>query len=101
MSFSSSAFSFYLEADGHTLAATCEKADGNEETSYLDLNTCLGNKDGSFEWGGTEFSFSASNITLDGTELSADLLNENDELVRDTVNLDDYIANEDGVLKYV
>ncbi|KAH6871768.1 Cyanovirin-N [Thelonectria olida] len=63
MSFHLSAEDITLE-DGHILRARLADVDGNWQDAQLDLDYYIGNIDGSFEWGGQNFSHSASNISF-------------------------------------
>jgi hypothetical protein len=62
---------------------------------------------GHFEWGGTNFSKSARNITCstEGPDrkpiLRSELRNSSGEYVQDKIDLTDHIANVEGELQYV
>lgn len=68
--------------DGHVLTTTATSADGTTSlTSSLDLDTVIGNVNGTFSWGGTNFSQGAQNIQIiDGFQLEADLPDSNGNL---------------------
>ncbi|QRV93562.1 cyanovirin-N [Ceratobasidium sp. AG-Ba] len=100
MSFSRTSKHIQLH-DGKTLSADCEVAGGSFLPSRLDLDTCLGNIDGHFRWGGKQFSQSARNVKLQAAELKGDLHSaDGKEWKHATVNLDLHIANIDGQLVY-
>lgn len=52
MSFHESAQNVTVE-DGHVLRAELANVEGENVEAELDLNTCIGNNNGSFEWGGS------------------------------------------------
>jgi hypothetical protein len=105
MSFSATSTKIKLKKDGHTLSAICKTRSGGSVKSKLNLNTCLGNNDGRFTWGGENFSLSAWKVKLhdsdDGLKLKAHLqrVDPNDH-IHDSVNLDERITNDDGTLVY-
>ena len=55
------------------MAADCKQPDGTYATSYIDLDSHLGNDHGRFKRGGHEFSKTSRNIKLVGTTLQAEL----------------------------
>ncbi|MCJ1476100.1 hypothetical protein MMC13_004765 [Lambiella insularis] len=71
-----------LLTDGHLLTTTATSPDGATSlTSSLDLDTVVGNVNGAFSWGGTNFSHGAQNIAVsDGFQLEADLPDSNGAL---------------------
>jgi hypothetical protein len=70
-----------LSSDGHTLSTTVTAPDGTKLTSSLDLDSVIGNVNGVFSWGGTNFSQGAQNIQMvDGYQLEADLPDNNGDL---------------------
>ncbi|KAL1835988.1 hypothetical protein VTJ49DRAFT_5736 [Mycothermus thermophilus] len=88
--------------DDHILRATLINADGEEVEAELDLNTVIGNNDGSFEWGGENFSESAEDISfsIEGADsvpiLRANLRNIEGELIGADINLSERIGNNNG-----
>ncbi|KAH7101897.1 hypothetical protein BKA62DRAFT_159255 [Auriculariales sp. MPI-PUGE-AT-0066] len=50
MSFTATSTDIKLAADGHTLIASCKRDDGSYATSSIDLDTCLVNVKGQFQW---------------------------------------------------
>ncbi|QRV78806.1 CVNH domain protein [Ceratobasidium sp. AG-Ba] len=101
MSFSKSSRNIQLQGNS-VLSAQCERADGQSfAPSTLDLNTCLGNIDGSFKWGEKDYSLTARDVSLDGTNLSAKLQRADGVSERHaTVDLDERIENHDGNLRF-
>lgn len=97
MSFSESSRNIHLI--GSILAAECCTAQGNWVESQINLDTCLGNINGSFEWGQENYSLSAENVELEDSILSAGLATEEGGGFTDSkVNLDEHISNIDGQL---
>ncbi|KAH6855535.1 Cyanovirin-N [Chaetomium sp. MPI-CAGE-AT-0009] len=100
--------SFHLSAeetrvdDGHMLRAKLRNEAGEIVDAELDLNTCVGNNDGSFEWDGVNFAESASNIhfQFEGDDpvpiLRATLTNMGGEGIAADINLGERIYNLDG-----
>ncbi|KAG6009367.1 hypothetical protein E4U21_002677 [Claviceps maximensis] len=98
MSFSLTSRDFWLE-DSHILHAWCLDMNDAYRESSLDLNKCLGNKDGFFQWGGENFADTASDVEMSATILSAKMLTEDDIVgERQRVDLNEHIANTDGQL---
>ncbi|CZS83503.1 unnamed protein product [Fusarium graminearum] len=101
--FHESSNNIWLE-DGHILHAECGNGEGDYVESTLDLDYYIGNDDGSFSWGGENFSGSASNITLDieGDDnipvLRAELNPMDGDPVEANVNLSERIGNDCGTL---
>ncbi|KAG9008486.1 hypothetical protein FRB94_013210 [Tulasnella sp. JGI-2019a] len=91
-----------VELNDGILQAECLTRDGWYRLSSLDLNEVLGNDHGSFTLRFGGWSMSAENIHLDGAVLTADLRSiEDDWNLDQTFDLDFYIKNDDGVLKFV
>ncbi|KAG5987734.1 hypothetical protein E4U54_004890 [Claviceps lovelessii] len=100
MSFSATSQDFWLE-DRHILHALCRDVDDNLQDSSLDLNTCLGNENGYFRWGGENFSETASDVELSGSLLIATMLTEQGKPgERQNINLNEHIANDNGRLVF-
>jgi hypothetical protein len=121
MSFHASASNIRVD-DGHILRATLLNEEGEAVKAEFDLNTAIGNNDGTkisflfglldpstyhyspgdFKWGGVNFSHSAENISFDleGDDqvpvLRAALRNVDGELVWSDINLGERISNKDG-----
>ena len=99
MSFSESSRNIHLI--GSVLSAECCTAEGDWIESQINLDTCLGNISGSFEWGQENFSLSAQDIQLEDMTLSAGLATEDGEnFTNSRVNLDEHISNIDGQLTF-
>ncbi|KAK4105443.1 Cyanovirin-N [Parathielavia hyrcaniae] len=94
-------------SDGHILKARLKNMDGEEVDAEFDLNSCIGNNDGSFEWGGEGFAGSAEDISfsLEGDDsvpvLRASLKNAEGELVDADINLGERIHNNDGCFEFM
>lgn len=56
MSFHTSASNIRVD-DGHILRARLRNTNGDEVDAELDLNSCIGNNEGRFQWGGRGTSF--------------------------------------------
>ncbi|CAE6456475.1 unnamed protein product, partial [Rhizoctonia solani] len=90
----------------HILRATLRALNGEWNAASLDLNDCLGNIDGQLVWGKQAFSRSAANVVLDVSNapnevlLKADLKIRNGTFQAAVVNLNECIANIDGIFKY-
>ncbi|KAM0255546.1 hypothetical protein ACHAQJ_005693 [Trichoderma viride] len=98
MSFEASASNIFLE-DGHILCATVCREDGEWVDSRIDLNEFIGNEDGWFMWDGVNFSESANEIRLEGTNLTAELpMRDGGYRERQGIQLGDRISNRDGQL---
>jgi hypothetical protein len=121
MSFHASAYDIRVD-DGHILRATLLNGEGEAVEAEFDLNTAIGNNDGTkisflfglldpstyhyspgvFEWGGENFSDSAENISFDleGDDqvpvLRAALRKVDGGLVWRDINLGERISNENG-----
>ena len=84
------------------LTATCKQADGVKKSASLNLDSGIGNEDGSFKVGGVNFSLTAANVVLDGTTLKASLQKANGEYNDgQELDLNSCITNENGTLKFV
>ncbi|CEJ94902.1 Putative Cyanovirin-N [[Torrubiella] hemipterigena] len=99
MSFHASAENIRVD-DGHILRANL-----NGQDAELDLNSCLGNNNGRFEWGGRDFASSAENITF-SIEGGANVpvlrarLGGPDGPRDADVNLGERISNDNGQLRF-
>ncbi|KAL4758208.1 CVNH domain-containing protein [Aspergillus foveolatus] len=106
MSFHHSAQNINVE-DGHRLVAQLQTEAGEWVDAEFDLNQILGNDNGRFQWGESDFSHSAEEITFDieGEEsvpvLRALLKNEDGELVGADVNLAERVGNVNGSFEVV
>ncbi|GKZ18573.1 hypothetical protein AbraIFM66951_003454 [Aspergillus brasiliensis] len=92
--------------DGHILVARVANEVGEMVESSFDLNSCIGNDEGRFQWGGNDFSGSAEDIrfAIEGDDnvpvLRARLLNSDGEAFDADINLAEHVTNRDGVLEY-
>ncbi|RPA93488.1 hypothetical protein L873DRAFT_1704911 [Choiromyces venosus 120613-1] len=100
MSMSNHESSVYISLSGNqVLSALCRTCDGRWT---IDLNTCLANVDGRFEWGGHRFSHTAKHVTLkDNRTLSAYLKRKNGSWSEkpEEVDLIEHITNKNGALR--
>ncbi|PHH52600.1 Cyanovirin-N -like protein [Ceratocystis fimbriata CBS 114723] len=105
MSFHQSAEDIELH-DGHILKARLRNGDGDLQDAEIDLDRCLANVDGRFEWGGEGFHSVAEDISfsIEGDDnvpiLRAALFNCEGEPVRADVNLSERIHNENGNFEF-
>ncbi|KFA80691.1 hypothetical protein S40288_01754 [Stachybotrys chartarum IBT 40288] len=92
--------------DGHVLRAELANVEGEHVEAEFDLNSCIGNNNGSFEWGGSGFADSAEEITfeIEGDAgvpiLRAKLYNVDGELVDGDINLAERIQNNNGEFSF-
>lgn len=90
--------------DGYLLAI-CTDCSGQDQEAELKLDLYLGNSNGFFEWGGTNFSRSTKDMVVinegDSIFLHAKLETKNLTWRDAKVNLSDRITNSNGVLKYM
>ncbi len=101
MSFSLTSSDIKIDNSG-ILSAVCLDWDKNPRNSSLDLNGCIGNVDGFFKWGGHSFSHTAQSLEMIGNTLMGELKSyKKDYWVQASLNLDERIKNDNGVLKYV
>ncbi|KAK1971051.1 CVNH domain-containing protein [Colletotrichum sublineola] len=87
--------------DGHMLRARLFNEGGDAVDAEYNLNDCLGNSNGSFEWGGNNFAASAEDIrfTIEGEGvpiLRARLFTVDGEAIDRDVNLAERIGNDNG-----
>lgn len=94
--FGNSSTNIYLS--GTTLHATCKDSQGNDHQSSFNLNSHIGNSEGTLVWGASNFAASSSNISLSGTTLHADCLDSNGQSHHSSLNLNSYISNMEGSL---
>jgi hypothetical protein len=85
--------------DRSILRAECQTSAGEWEQSMVDLNQCLGNRFGVFDWSGKNFSYSAKDIHLDGATLRARLGDGSGYYPDASVDLNECIINRKGYLK--
>jgi hypothetical protein len=87
MSFSHTSTNITLS--GSVLSADCGNSSGNFSFSSIDLNNVLGNTNGNFAPSSSGWFNTASNVRLDGQNLTANLLNANGQSVPAQINLDE------------
>ncbi|EQB47658.1 Cyanovirin-N-like [Colletotrichum gloeosporioides] len=101
MSFHVSAENIRVD-DGHILRAALRNENGDLNETEIDLNNCLGNNDGHFEWNGNGYSNSAEDIhfSIEGGDnvpiLRARLFNLGGEAIDADCNLSERIGNDNG-----
>ncbi|KAJ5224045.1 hypothetical protein N7468_008587 [Penicillium chermesinum] len=108
MYFNESACDFQLVQDsgGTTLKAICNNEEGAGVSSDILLDEYIGNLDGSFQWGGVNFSKDARNtrLTTEGPNhqviLHSELKNLSGDYVGDHLDLSPYITNTNGTLHF-
>ncbi|KAJ4391084.1 hypothetical protein N0V93_004698 [Gnomoniopsis smithogilvyi] len=88
--------------DGRFLRCLVRREDGELTEAEIDLNCCIGNENGQFEWGRENFSESAEDIRVDIEAgqpiLRAVLRREDGEFDARDLNLTERISNQDGRL---
>ena len=94
-----------IRIDGSILSANCRRPGGSYEPSSLDLNSCVGNKNGIITWGSSDFYYTAREVRLgwyDGRpQLLAQLRNNHGYWGPDVdLELDQRIENKNGKLVY-
>ena len=77
--------------DASTLVATAPSAHGGHTETVIDLNTWLGNANGSFDSGGERYSLSARNVTLNHTTLHAELKTPDGQWMPSSIDLTDAV----------
>lgn len=100
MSFKSSSKDFSL--DGSVLKAKCSNSQNEYVDASLDLNSYIGNNDGDFTTENSGFYSVALNVSLDPTNvvLSASLKTKDNLYIDRTFELDLYVGNDHGTLKF-
>ncbi|KAH7305519.1 Cyanovirin-N [Stachybotrys elegans] len=105
MTFHESAQNITVE-DGHILRAELCNVDGDFVEAEFDLNTCIGNNNGSFQWDGVDFANSAEEISfeIEGDAsvpiLRAKLYNMNGDAVDADINLGERLSNDNGEFRF-
>jgi len=69
------------------------------EPQEIDLNECLANRDGAFNTDGTDFAFTAKNISLEGSTLRAELRKINGKWRQDSIDLACCVSWSSGRLR--
>ncbi|KAH7379776.1 CVNH domain-containing protein [Cadophora sp. MPI-SDFR-AT-0126] len=105
MSFHISAQDVRVE-DNHILKANIPNGEGELVEAELDLNTCIGNHDGSFAWEGQGYADSGENFSfgLEGDDgvpvLRGELRNIEGEGIPCDINISERISNQNGQLVF-
>ncbi|MGB5634667.1 MAG: CVNH domain-containing protein [Waterburya sp.] len=88
--------------NGSTLSATCQRADGSYGGgTSIDLNTDIENVDGRLTWQPSNFIETCRKTKLvNGNTMDAECKTRDQRWVSTRINLDDHIANINGVLTY-
>ncbi|KAF2674142.1 Cyanovirin-N [Microthyrium microscopicum] len=106
MSFAQSAQNLRVD-DGHILRGQLQNVNGDWVDAELDLNSCIGNDWGNFQWGGENFSGSSQdiNFTVEGDAsvpvLRAVIDDGNGGHNQRDLNLGERIQNSDGQLVFI
>ncbi|KAJ5892348.1 hypothetical protein N7504_009039 [Penicillium tannophilum] len=101
MSFFESCTGVHIQNKDDGLYLVCYARDvyGSYPQAEFRLDEHIGNDDGRFMFDGVNFSQSAKDIQLDGSNLTAILTDKDGEFGdRQSIDLNDYIANEGGKL---
>jgi hypothetical protein len=103
MSFTATSHSVAVRPDS-VLTAQCQLCNGDWKDSSITLDDFLGNDNGFFLLGGDAFSRGASDVRIScntggSTTLHAELQRRDGSWHKDSVNLDDFICNDDGNLR--
>ncbi|KAK3683308.1 CVNH domain-containing protein [Podospora appendiculata] len=91
-----------IRVEGNTLKARLDNGEGGQTDAELDLNSILGNNDGTFVWADEGFARTAEEIhfTIEGGDnvpiLRAQLRNNGGELQQADINLAERIGNDHG-----
>ncbi|KAH8766626.1 Cyanovirin-N [Diaporthe sp. PMI_573] len=88
---------------GHILRCRVAREDGEYVDSEIDLNSCIGNDNGHFSWGGHNFAETAEDIRfhIEGDNqpiLRARLQSMEGDYEDRDINLTERIMNRDGCL---
>jgi len=86
-----------------TLTSSCRKVDGTSVDTTINLNNHIGNTDGVLSWiENGNFTLSCKSISLNNGNTLGSSCRKVDQSSNDTsINLDEHIANIDGVLTFV
>eukprot|EP01090_Pellita_catalonica_P016547 TRINITY_DN4764_c0_g1_i1.p1 TRINITY_DN4764_c0_g1~~TRINITY_DN4764_c0_g1_i1.p1 ORF type:complete len:100 (+),score=20.09 TRINITY_DN4764_c0_g1_i1:348-647(+) len=87
---------------GAVVQCIAKKANGAENDTYFDTDTRLGNSDGVFAWGGTNWSITARKQQINESGiLSAELRNCKGQWVAASIDLNEHLSNDNGNLVYL
>ena len=103
MSFTVTSHGVTIRSDS-VLTSQCQLCNGDWKDSSITLDDFLGNDDGFFLPGGGGFSTSASDIRIScdaggPTTLHAELQRRDGSWHKDSIDLDNFIRNDDGILR--
>ena len=101
MAFHLTSHALALDPTSGTLTAQCRARNGIYKPATLDLDAYVGNRNGSFQWGGVKYSRSARRVRLDGSQLKAELCDTRGAWHAATLELGERVVNVDGALKVV
>jgi len=86
---------------GSTLYSTCRRINGSYNDTSINLNSVIENIDGSLKWQPSNFIGSCRYTSLTRSSImTAQCRTRSQRYVNTSINLDDHIANINGVLKY-
>ena len=89
-----------IAVSGSELSASCEKANGGQNNTSINLNPYIENEDGNLKWQPKNFIETCRDTSVSGSSLKAECKTRNQNFVFTTINLDDHIANIDGNLRH-
>ena len=89
-----------VSISGSTLSASCEKANGGYQDTKIDLNSNIGNVDGSLSWSDQNFIKTCRNTSVSGSTLQGECKKRDQSWTNASINLDTHIANINGSLQY-
>lgn len=84
---------------GTTLSAECKTIAGNYQYTSINLESHIGNNDGSLVFGGVNYGETCYDLSLSGEYLEGECMNDAQDPLYTTLDLNDCIANENGVLE--
>lgn len=82
-----------------TLVISSYSPDSKSSECTLDLNSCLGNRDGAFDVQGENFALSARHVSLVGTTLYAELRTRGGLWTQNSIELATFIGCQSGHLR--
>ena len=92
---------FNSEISGSTLYSTCRRINGSLNNTSINLNSVIENINGSLKWQPKNFIETCRYTDLTKSSImTAQCKTRSQRYVNTSINLDDHIANIDGVLKY-
>ncbi len=86
---------------GSTLSANCQRRNGSYRDTSIDLDSQIGNINGTLENGDHNFSQTCRGIQLiNGSIMDGECKTRDQRWVSTSLNLDGFVDNTDGVLKF-